>query len=42
MLFNSLEFLIFLPVVFCLYWSVFKPLRWQNLLVVIASCVFYG
>ena len=42
MLFNSLEFLIFLPVVFCLYWFVFKPLRWQNLLVVIASCVFYG
>lgn len=42
MLFNSLEFLIFLPVVFCSYWFVFKPLRWQNLLVVIASCVFYG
>lgn len=27
MLFNSLEFLIFLPVVFILYWFVFKPLR---------------
>ena len=42
MLFNSLEFLIFLPVVFCLYWFVFRPLRWQNLLVVVASYVFYG
>lgn len=42
MLFNSIEFLIYLPVVFLLYWFVFKPLRWQNLFVVIASYVFYG
>lgn len=42
MLFNSLEFLIFLPVVFILYWFVFKPLRWQNLFIVISSYVFYG
>ena len=42
MLFNSIEFLFFLPVVFCLYWFVFKKLRWQNLLVVIASYIFYG
>lgn len=41
MLFNSIEFLIYLPVVFLLYWFVFKPLRWQNLFVVIASYVFY-
>ena len=42
MLFNSFEFLIFLPIVFLLYWFVFRGRRWQNLLVVIASYVFYG
>lgn len=42
MLFNSFEFLLYLPIVFLLYWFVFKPLRWQNLFVVIASYVFYG
>lgn len=42
MSFNSLQYLWFLPLVFCLYWFVFKPLRWQNLLVVAASYVFYG
>ena len=42
MLFNSFEFLIFLPIVFLLYWFVFKPLRAQNLFVVAASYVFYG
>ena len=42
MLFNSLSFLLFLPIVFLLYWFVFKPLKWQNLLVVVASYVFYG
>lgn len=42
MLFNSIEFLIFLPIVFVLYWFVFKKLRWQNLLVVVASYIFYG
>ena len=42
MLFNSLEFLIYLPVVFLLYWFVFKTLKWQNLFIVIASYVFYG
>ncbi len=42
MLFNSLNFLIFLPIVFMLYWFVFKPIKWQNLLVVVASYVFYG
>lgn len=42
MLFNSFEFLFFLPLVFLLYWFVFKPLKWQNLLVVVASYVFYG
>ena len=42
MLFNSFEFLIFLPIVFLLYWFVFRGRKWQNLLVVIASYIFYG
>ncbi len=42
MLFNSLEFLIFLPIVFLLYWFVFRGRKWQNLLVIVASYVFYG
>ncbi|MEL5893907.1 MBOAT family O-acyltransferase [Bacteroides sp. GD17] len=42
MLFNSIEFLLFLPIVFLLYWLVFKRLQWQNLFVVAASYVFYG
>lgn len=50
MLFNSFEFLIFLPIVFLLYWFVFdyairkceKQLLWQNLFVVVASYIFYG
>ena len=42
MLFNSLEFLVFLPIVFLLYWFVFQKREWQNLLVVTASYVFYG
>jgi len=42
MLFNSFTFMIFLPVVFLLYWFVFKRLRWQNLLILVASYVFYG
>jgi len=42
MLFNSLEFLVFLPIVFLLYWFAFRKLRWQNFLIVVASYVFYG
>lgn len=42
MLFNSLVFLLYLPLVFLLYWFVFKKLRWQNGFVVVASYVFYG
>jgi len=43
MLFNSIDFALFLPVVFVLYWFVFKnSLRYQNLLIVAASYVFYG
>ena len=43
MLFNSVEFLLFLPIVFVLYWFVFdKKLRYQNLLILVSSYVFYG
>lgn len=43
MLFNSIEFFFFLPIVFLLYWGVFqRNLRWQNAFIVIASYVFYG
>lgn len=42
MLFNSIEYLVFLPIVFLLYWLVFKSRKWQNVLIVIASYLFYG
>ena len=43
MLFNSIEFAIFLPIVFLLYWFAFgKNLKLQNLFIVVASYVFYG
>jgi D-alanyl-lipoteichoic acid acyltransferase DltB (MBOAT superfamily) len=43
MLFNSIDFAIFLPIVFMLYWFVTnKNLKLQNLLIVISSYIFYG
>ena len=43
MLFNSFEFLLFLPLIFILYWFVFnKILKQQNLLLLFASYFFYG
>jgi alginate O-acetyltransferase complex protein AlgI len=43
MLFNSIEFAVFLPVVFSLYWILQRrSLSAQNLLILIASYVFYG
>ncbi len=53
MLFNSFEFLLFLPIVFLLYWFVFgsyapKWLHWlanmktQNFFIVVVSYIFYG
>ena len=43
MLFNSFEFLIFLPIVFVLYWFVLnKNFKHQNALILIASYFFYG
>lgn len=49
MLFNSLEFALFLPIVFLIYWAIgyahindSLKLRLQNAFVVVASYVFYG
>jgi len=42
MLFNSIEFLIFLPIVFVIYWLLKGRLKWQNAFVVVASYFFYG
>lgn len=42
MLFTSIEFFVFLPIVFALYWLLRQQVRWQNLLVVAASYLFYG
>ncbi|WNJ19763.1 MBOAT family O-acyltransferase [Pontibacter sp. G13] len=43
MLFNSLEYLVLLPTVFILYWTVFqRSLKAQNFLLVVVSYVFYG
>ena len=50
MLFNSIEYILFLPIVFLLYWFVFDrfiskskwQLRLQNAFVVVVSYVFYG
>lgn len=43
MLFNSIDFAIFLPIVFILYWFVVgENLKLQNFLIVAASYLFYG
>lgn len=42
MLFNSIEYLIFLPVVFLFYWLAFRGRRRQNLFIVVVSYIFYG
>ncbi|MCA0153000.1 MBOAT family O-acyltransferase [Winogradskyella vincentii] len=43
MLFNSLEFFIFLPIVFTLYWLIGnKRIQQQNLLITVSSYLFYG
>ena len=43
MVFNSIEFAVFLPIVFLLYWFVFnKRIRVQNLFIVVVSYIFYG
>lgn len=42
MLFNSIDFLIFLPTVFVMYWFVLKPIKLQNILILVSSYIFYG
>lgn len=43
MLFNSIDFALFLPLVFLLYWWIpRRNIQLQNVLIVVASLVFYG
>ena len=43
MLFNSIDFALFLPIVFILYWLVInKNLRTQNILIILSSYIFYA
>lgn len=43
MLFNSLSFAIFLPIVFFIYWAINeKSLKYQNILLLLASYFFYA
>ncbi|MEY8848683.1 MBOAT family protein [Psychroserpens sp. XS_ASV72] len=42
MLFNSIDFAVFLPICFIIYWLFRKHLRLQNVWILIASYVFYG
>lgn len=42
MLFNSIEFALFFPIVFILYWLFSKKYKIQNILLLVASYYFYG
>jgi D-alanyl-lipoteichoic acid acyltransferase DltB (MBOAT superfamily) len=43
MLFNSVDFAIFIPIVFVLYWFIFnKDIKIQNFFIVVSSYFFYG
>ena len=43
MLFNTLSFAIFLPLVFLIYWIwANKDIRWRNIFIILASYIFYG
>lgn len=43
MLFNSIDFALFFPLIFILYWFfTSKNLKWQNLLLLVASYYFYS
>lgn len=42
MQFNSIEFLLFFPIVFALYWSLRSYLRLQNWFIILCSYFFYG
>lgn len=42
MIFTSIEFAFFLPIVFAIYWLLNKQLKLQNFFVLVASYFFYG
>ncbi|WP_299764769.1 MBOAT family O-acyltransferase [uncultured Dokdonia sp.] len=43
MLFNSIDFVLFLPIVFLIYWGVvYKSIKLQNIFIIVASYFFYG
>jgi alginate O-acetyltransferase complex protein AlgI len=42
MLFNSIDFAIFFPIVFVIYWCVSGKLKTRNSVVLISSYIFYG
>ncbi len=43
MLFNSIDFAVFFPLVFLLYWMLFsKDIRLRNLFLLVVSYLFYG
>lgn len=42
MLFNSIDFAIFLPIVFAIYWIFHRSIKVQNIILLVASYVFYG
>lgn len=41
MLFNTLTYLFFLPIVFIIYWMA-KGVKAKNIVIILASCIFYG
>ena len=42
MLFNSVEYIIFLPFVFFVYWAIRNQVQYQNLFLLLVSYFFYG
>ena len=42
MLFNSIEYVIFLPIVFTIYWLLGKNLKLQNIFALLVSYIFYA
>ena len=42
MLFNSLDFAFFLPLVFSMYWLFYKSIKIQNIILLLASYYFYS
>lgn len=42
MQFDSYIYALYLPIVFALYWALRKKLLWQNVMLLVASYIFYG